>query len=583
MKLTGKGASPGSAVGRVFISNEKFPPPADIKIDPGEEQSNLEKYKSVKEKAIKEIYKLKTSMEKTDPAKAKIFDAHIEIADDIIINEEIPSKILKERRSGDFAIYSVYENVINILKNAGDSLIAERASDFDDVRTMLLRQWYENKNDDFSGMNEPCIIACDDLKPSDIAAFDKSKVLAILTQTGGSTSHAAIIAKSYGIPAVFGIKDLLNSVKQGQNAAVDADKGIVILDPPDNVLTDYKVKSEAFRLKKARAEGFKYKECRALCGERIDIGLNIAGVDEKDLEASEYTDSVGVFRTEFIYMGKNELPSEDEQFNVYRKLLECYNPRPVILRTLDIGGDKKLTSMPLPAEDNPFLGNRALRFCFSNPDIFRTQIRACLRASVYGNLWIMLPMIASLDDIREAKDFINKTKVELDNENVSYNEVKIGVMIEIPSIAVIADLAVKEVDFASIGSNDLCQYLCAADRMNVEVEKYYQSYHPAMFRLIKNVIEVFNTADKPVSFCGELGSDPAAIPVLIGLGLRKLSMGSSSVAAAKSVIAGITIEDAKAAAAAVLKMNTAGEIENYLVEVLAKAREPYRLQESYRL
>jgi len=572
MKLSGKGAAPGAAVGRIFVLNEKPPIPPENKIKTGEEQFHLDKYKSVKEEAIREILKHKSSMEKTDPVKARIFDAHKEIADDIIINEEIPVKILKEHCAGDWAIYIVYETVMNVLRNTGDSLIAERASDFDDVRTILLRLWYGEKNNSLSSVNEPCIIAAGDLKPSDTAGLDKSKVLAVLTETGGVTSHAAIIAKSYGIPAVFGINNLLKLVKHGQNAAVDADNGIVILDPPYNVITECKNKSEAFRMDREHAENFKLLDGRTSCGVRIDIGLNIAGVEEKELAASQYTDSVGVFRTEFIYMGKNTLPSEDEQFEIYRKLLECYNPRPVILRTLDIGGDKKLSSMPLPVEDNPFLGNRALRFCFSNPEIFKTQIRACLRASVYGSLWIMLPMVTSLEDIRKAKEFINSAKTELEKEKIPVNDFKTGIMIEIPSIALIADLAAKEVDFASIGSNDLCQYLCAADRMNIEVESYYQSYHPAMFRLLKNVIRAFEREGKPISFCGELGSDPRAVPVLIGLGMRKLSMGSSSVAVVKRRIAGITIENAKEIAAKVLEMNTAGGIEKYLEEVLAKAR-----------
>lgn len=572
MKLKGKGASPGSAVGRIFIIDNNYPIPAENKIKAGDERFHLDKYNSVKEKAIKEILELKSSMEKTDPLKARIFDAHKEIADDIIINEEIPAKILKEHWSGDWAVFSVYEAVINVLRNSDDSLIAERASDFDDVRTILLRLWYGKNNDSLSEINEPCIIAVNELKPSDAACFDKSKILAVLTETGGITSHAAIIAKSCGIPAVFGIKDLLKKVLQGQSAAIDADDGTVILNPSYSVVTEYKNKSEAFRLDREHAEKFKLQEGRTSCGTKIDIGLNIASAEEKELEASRYTDSVGVFRTEFIYMEKNTLPSEDEQFEIYKKLLECYNPRPVILRTLDIGGDKKLSCMPLPSEDNPFLGNRALRFCFSNPDIFKTQIRACLRASVYGNLWIMLPMVASLEDIRKAKEFINSAKAELIKEGIPVNDFKTGIMIEIPSIAIIADLAAKEADFASIGSNDLCQYICAADRMNVEVENYYQSYHPAMFRLFKNVIEAFDNAGKSISFCGELGSDPAAIPVLIGLGLRKLSMSSSSVAAVKRRIAGITIEEAKKIAANVLEMNTAGEIEKYLEKVLTEAQ-----------
>jgi len=567
MKLTGKGAAPGAAVGSIFIIEEKFNIPEKKILLYGGELAHLEKYSYVKKEAVKKLKNLKSSMEKIDPVKARIFDAHIEIVDDIIINEEIPAYISRDCWTGDYAIYHVYESAIETLRKTGDSLIAERAGDFDDIRAMLLRIWRGMESDSIPVIDSPCIIAVKELKPSDAAGFNKSNVLAILTEKGGVTSHAAIIAKSYGIPAVFGIENLLQNVKHGQNAAVDADEGVVILDPPYNVVTEYNNKSEIFRFDRERAESFKYLDGRTSCGVKIDIGLNIAGADEKDLAAAAYTDSVGVFRTEFLYMDRLTLPSEDEQFGVYREVLERFCRRPVIIRTLDIGGDKTINSMTLPDEDNPFLGNRALRFCLSNPGIFRTQIRACLRASIYGNLWIMLPMVASLDDIRKAKEFIASVRSELDMENISYNEVKTGIMIEIPSIALIAGLAAKEVDFASIGSNDLCQYLCAADRMNIAVESYYQSYHPAMFTLIKSVIDAFNKEGKPVSFCGELGSDPLAIPVLIGLGARKLSMGSASVAVVKRAVASITIEKAEEIAAKALEMGTAGEIEKYLSNV----------------
>jgi phosphotransferase system enzyme I (PtsI) len=263
-------------------------------------------------------------------------------------------------------------------------------------------------------------------------------------------------------------------------------------------------------------------------------------------------------------MGRDTLPAEEEQFTVYRKVFECFGSRPVVLRTLDIGGDKKLSSMTFPKEENPFLGNRALRFCFSYPEIFKTQIRAALRASVHGNLWLMLPMAASLDDIRRAKEIIASVKDELKNEGKPFADAKTGIMVEVPSIALVADLAAEEVDFASIGSNDLCQYLCAADRMNSDVENYYQSYHPAMFRMIKQVTQSFVNAGKPISICGELASDPSAVPLLIGLGLRKLSVGSAAVASVKRTIASLTIEKCEDIAAKILELPTAAQVQEYL-------------------
>ncbi|MDR0722553.1 MAG: phosphoenolpyruvate--protein phosphotransferase, partial [Treponema sp.] len=294
-------------------------------------------------------------------------------------------------------------------------------------------------------------------------------------------------------------------------------------------------------------------------------GLNIGGADEQELAGEAYTDLVGLFRTEFLYMGRDTLPSEEEQFTVYKKILQRYGRRPVTLRTLDIGGDKTLSSMNLPKEDNPVLGNRALRLCFTCPEVFKTQLRAALRASVFGNLWLMLPMVSSIDDIRRAKTYITEARGELDVEGVAYNKsFKIGIMVEIPSIAVIADLAAKEVDFASIGTNDLCQYLTAVDRMNPQTASYYQTYHPGMFRLIGTVVEQFNRAGKPICVCGEMGGDVLAAPVLVGLGMRKLSMGLASVARIKRVLASLTVAKAEELAGTVINLSTAHEVERYL-------------------
>ena len=565
MLLSGKKAAPGIAVGRVFVYKKNNSVPAEDFVPAGEEQSHLDRYLAVKKQAMDELEEIRLSMQKHDPEKAEIFKAHQDIVDDIVINEEIPAKILNERWAGDWAIYHVYETVLVVLRQTGDPLIAERAADFDDVRALLLRLWYGQKSEGLSVLTEPVIIAARELMPSDTASMDRDKVLAILTETGGVTSHTAIIAKSYGIPAVLGIQGLLDAVKQGQLAAVNADEGTVILDPKEAVAAEYSKKYDAFRRSKQDAETFRNRDALTIDGVKIDVGLNIADANT-ELAAALYTDSVGLFRTEFLYMGRGSLPTEDEQFSVYRKVLEHFGERPVILRTLDIGGDKRLSSMELPREENPFLGNRALRFCFSRPEIFRTQIRASLRASAYGNLWVMFPMVGSLDDIRRAKEHIAVVREELKKEGKTCGEIKTGIMIEIPSIALISDLAAREVDFASIGSNDLCQYLCAADRMNSAVAAYYQSYHPAMLRLIKETVAAFKNAGKPISICGELGADPLAVPVLIGLGMRKLSMGAASVAAVKRAIASVTVKKAEEIAEKALQFSTAAEVEKYLTD-----------------
>jgi phosphotransferase system enzyme I (PtsI) len=568
--LKGEGVSPGAAVGKIFLYQ---PFSVEVKesfladgADPGEE---FARYGAVKAAAAGEVTVLRDRMEKEDPERAKIFTAHLDILDDPEINEKIEMGIISERRAAQWVVWNSYETFIRMLKKAKNALIAERAADFEDVRKLLLRLWFGAEKPDLGSLDEELILAARDLLPSDTASLDKNKVLAIITETGGVTSHSAIIAKSYGIPAVLGIPKLLDCVRNGQLAAVDADAGSVLLDPDERTVRACRRREKRFRRDRETAAAFQGREARTADGVRVDAGLNIA--DPGDLDHADYADSVGLFRTEFLYMGRDTLPSEEEQFALYRKVLERFGKRPVILRTLDIGGDKTLASVKLPREDNPFLGNRALRFCFSRPEIFETQIRASLRASVYGELRLMLPMVGSLDDIREAKEFIRRARRELESEGCPCGSFKTGIMIEIPSIALMAEEAAVEVDFASIGSNDLCQYLCAADRINPSVSRYYQSYHPGLFRLIGETVKAFAGAGKPLGICGELGGDPLAVPVLVGLGMRKLSMGAAALGRIKQTLAGFTLAQAEELARRVLRCATAAEVERQLEQFARQA------------
>ena len=568
MILIGNGVSPGIAVGKIHIHGKFHIKPEEGFCDRGEERTQILHYETVKKLAIDELEKIRLNLEKRDREKAGIFRAHQDIADDIVINEEIHNKILKEHWNAEWAVYKVYDTFLQMVRNAPDPSISQRAIDFEDVCNRILRIMLGMKTEMFSKIREPVIIAADDLLPSDTALMDKKKVLAILTETGGATSHSAIIAKSYGIPAILGITGLLKAVKHGQTVTVNALDGTVNTEPDNVLIEEHIIKRNAFLNEKEINETYRKSEGQTKDNVKIDIDLNIANASKQELEAEKFVDSVGLFRTEFLYMGRDTLPAEKEQIVHYRKVLEKFKNRHVVLRTIDIGGDKMLSSMDLPKEDNPFLGNRAIRFCFNYPEIFKTQIRASLRAAVYGNMWLMLPMINSLEDIRRAKDIINNIREELKNEGKPFGDIKIGIIIEIPSIALVVNQVVKEVDFASIGTNDLCQYLCAADRMNSAVEPYYQSYHPAMFTLINNIIKTFNKEGKSISVCGELASDPLAVPVLIGFGIRKLSMGAASVPVIKRIIADLTVKQAEQIAKKVLNFSTATEAEKFLTEQL---------------
>jgi phosphotransferase system enzyme I (PtsI) len=563
MVLKGMPVSPGVAVGKLYRYEPFHAEAVEGFCEAGQQEAELARYQWARGKAEAELAALSFSM--ADPEKAKIFTAHVDILNDVAINEEITEGIAANNWTGCWAIQKIYAKFIKMIRRAPDPLIQERAADFEDVRKRLLRIWAGVKEVNLSALDEPAIIAARDLFPSDTATLDRDHVLAILTEVGGSTSHSAIIARSYGIPAVLGIPDLMEQIRQAGTAAVDALTGELFLDPGQALIDRYETKRRDFLREQEETGTYLNREPRTADGVRIDIGLNIGGGSEEELAGEPYTDLVGLFRTEFLYMGRDSLPSEEEQFEVYKKVLLRYGDRPVTLRTLDIGGDKTLKSMDLPREDNPVLGNRALRLCFSNPGMFKTQLRAALRASAFGRLWLMLPMVGSIDDIRRARECIAGAGAELDAEGIPRGkEMKVGIMVEIPSIAMIADLAAAEADFASIGTNDLCQYLTAVDRMNPAVAPYYQSYHPGMFRLIRRVVEEFNKAGKPVCVCGELGGDDLAAPVLVGLGMRKLSMGLASIARIKRVLSALTIAGAEELAQTVVNLSTAGEVERYL-------------------
>lgn len=336
-------------------------------------------------------------------------------------------------------------------------------------------------------------------------------------------------------------------------------------DPDEDTKIEFEKKRIAWQERENKIRKFASRKCLTKDGTAIEIGLNIGTDDTAELEQIGKFDFIGLFRTEFLYMRKEHIPNEEEQFEAYKRILLASGDKPVTLRSLDIGGDKTLSYMPLPHEDNPFLGNRALRLCLSRPELFRPQLRAALRASVYGKLWLMLPMVGSMEDIRRAKAFIDNIKRELDAEGKAYSkDIKLGIMVEIPSIAVIADKAAEEVDFASIGTNDLCQYLTAADRVNPAVAAYYQNYHPALFRIIRNVVEEFSKRGKSVSVCGELGGDVLAAPVLVGFGMKKLSMSASAAPMIKRILSMYTADELKKIALSVIDMDSQEEILPFL-------------------
>lgn len=565
MILKGKCVSDGIAIGDAYLYHQYVPNITEKLIDPNTVKNELLRLENAKERAKCELLSIVNKLSGDKDKKSEIFKAHLDILCDTVMDEDIQSLIEYEHYSAEAAVDSVCSKFASMIEKAKDELLRERAADIHDIKIRLLRNLSGIPERNLNDLPKPVVIFADNLFPSDTATMDRKNVLAIVTEKGGETSHTAIIAKSYGIPAVLGVKDMMAYVKEGNKVIVDALNGDVYIDPDDGQMSFFTEQYDKYLQTKQMIGSFISKEPFTQDNKRIEVHLNIGSGNPNELEGSEYVDGIGLFRTEFLYMERDKAPTEDEQYEVYRNILSHFGNRPVTLRTLDIGGDKTVCYLNLPKEDNPFLGNRALRFCFSHPEIFKTQLRAAFRASVFGNLQIMLPMVGSLDDIQRAKTIINEVKEDLKSSGIPYREdVKIGIMIEIPSIALMADIVANEVDFASIGTNDLCQYTLAVDRMNSDVCRYYQNFHPAIFRLIGFVADKFIKQNKVISVCGEMGGDPLAATVLIGLGITKLSMGLSSVPRVKKIIADLTMPKARLISDTVCKLATADEIKEYL-------------------
>lgn len=529
----------------------------------GEEAENLKAFRDAFAHASEELDGLYEILSKEDESKAKIFAAHKEILEDEEILDEIQMAIEEERMNPEFAIEKVFNEFAEILSKVADPLIAGRAADLQDVKKRLLRICQGKKEKNLAHLSEDVIVVAHDLLPSDTATMDRAHVKGIVTEIGGANSHSAILARSFRIPAVLGVTEAMEKIPDGSLLTMDALSGNLVVNPTEEEISESEKKQQEFLKKKKEEEQYLDKSAVLKDGTQIQIGINV-GSAEYDVPATQY-DFVGLFRTEFLYMENTCLPSEEEQFEAYKKVIENAKGHPVTLRTLDIGGDKTLPYMELPKEENPFLGKRALRLCLSEDALFQTQLRAALRASVYGPLKVMFPMVGSMEDIYRAKECVARAKESLAAEGIAYDEaIEIGIMIEIPSIALIADLAAEEVDFASIGSNDLTQYVSATDRMNPEVTSYYQNYSPAMFRLLGYIFEAFESRGKAVSVCGEMAGNPQAAVILVGLGAKKLSMSEANIAGVKAALAGVSLEEAEEMALQCKCVKTEGAVKAIL-------------------
>ncbi len=560
----GTGASPGIALGKVLIiKNEEL-------IIEKKSIDNIENEKARFEDAVKEskeqLQNIKEKASKElDPEKSAIFDAHIMVLEDPELMTSTMNKIDSESVNAEYAFEEIIKQFISIFESMDNEYMKERASDLRDVSGRVLRNLTNTKSIDLSVLDEEVILVAEDLTPSETVTMDKKKVLGFLTDIGGRTSHTAIMARSLEIPAVVGLKDITKSLEDGDYVVFNGETGEVIINPSEEEIKNYEELKAKYYEEKKELETLIGEESITIDGKKVELAGNIGTPNDIEGLIKNDAEGVGLYRTEFIYMDRDSLPTEEEQFEAYKKVLESMNPKPIVIRTLDIGGDKEVSYLNIEKEMNPFLGYRAIRLCLEQRDIFETQLRALLRASVYGNLKIMFPMISSLEELLEAKKILEKVKKDLDNEGIKYaSNIEVGMMIEVPSAALISDILGKHVDFFSIGTNDLIQYTTAVDRMNPKIHHLYNPFNPAVIRLIKMVIENGHKEGIWVGMCGEMAGDKKMIPLLLGLGLDEFSMSPISILPARKLIKSLSSEKMKDLANEVLKLSTAEEIEEYL-------------------
>ncbi|RAS73220.1 phosphoenolpyruvate--protein phosphotransferase [Priestia endophytica] len=497
--------------------------------------------------------------------KADIFAAHLLVLSDPELINPIKNKIQNEQVNAEFALNEVTLMFVSMFESMDNDYMKERAADIRDVTKRVLAHLLGVTIPNPSLIDEEVVIIAEDLTPSDTAQLNRQYVKGFTTNIGGRTSHSAIMARSMEIPAVVGAKTVLSDIENGKLVIVDGLDGQVIVDPNEDVIKTYEEKKKTYEAQKAEWAKLVNEKTVSADDYHVELAANIGTPEDVKSVLKNGSEGVGLYRTEFLYMGRDTLPTEEEQFEAYKTVLECMEGKPVVVRTLDIGGDKELPYLDLPKEMNPFLGFRAIRLCLKMQEMFRTQLRALLRASVYGNLKIMFPMIATLDELRQAKVilFEEKEKLQTKGTEVSDN-IEIGMMVEIPSSAVNADLFAKEVDFFSIGTNDLIQYTLAADRMNERVSYLYQPYNPAILRLVKMVIDAAHKEGKWAGMCGEMAGDEIAIPILLGLGLDEFSMSATSILKARSQIRHLSKVEMKQHIETILSMSTAEEVVSFV-------------------
>jgi phosphotransferase system enzyme I (PtsI) len=566
-RLRGIGVSPGIAIGpaRTFRLRSLDIHPRSVD-DP---LAELARYDDAVDRARKELRALKeqTAKELGD-RQAAIFDAHLALLDDPALRPEVERNLKLERLNVEYIVQEIIGGYARLLEQLEDPSFRERSTDLADIGRRILSHLLGEKLTRLDEMDAPCIIVAHELAPSETASLDMKHTRGLATDAGGPTSHMAIIARAFEIPSVVGLRHLGDQVDDGDILIVDGARGFVIVHPTKATLTRYE--TEKKRLDEIRAALFAAVgegPCMTLDGEHIPTYANIELLAETAMSRKARCQGIGLYRTEFLYMDRDDLPTEEEQYAEYRKIMEAMAPLPVTVRTLDIGGDKDMPLLTADHETNPQLGWRSIRLCLDRPDVFKAQLRALLRASIHGDMRIMFPMITSLEQFLEARTMIDEVKTDLRGRKIEFNDkVPVGSMIEIPAAVTIADLLAKECDFLSIGTNDLIQYCLAVDRTNERTAHLYQPTHPAVLRMLKQTLDAANEALVECSVCGEMAGDPSLTELLIGIGFRSLSMSSASLPAVRAEIANTDVAAAKKFAREVFALSSSTEIRDLIAQ-----------------
>lgn len=539
--IKGIAASDGVAIAKAYLLVEP-----DLTFDKNEKVTDVEgevaKFNNAIEASKVELTKIRNNAEvQLGADKAAIFDAHLLVLDDPELIQPIQDKIKNENANAASALTDVTTQFVTIFESMDNEYMKERAADIRDVSKRVLSHILGVELPNPSMIDESVVIVGNDLTPSDTAQLNKEFVQGFATNIGGRTSHSAIMSRSLEIPAIVGTKSITQEAKQGDMIIVDGLNGDVIVNPTEDELIAYQDKRERYFADKKELQKLRDADTVTVDGVHAELAANIGTPNDLPGVIENGAQGIGLYRTEFLYMGRDQMPTEEEQFEAYKEVLEAMDGKRVVVRTLDIGGDKELSYLNLPEEMNPFLGYRAIRLCLAQQDIFRLQLRALLRASVYGKLNIMFPMVATINEFREAKAILLEEKENLKNEGHDISDdIELGIMVEIPATAALADVFAKEVDFFSIGTNDLIQYTLAADRMSERVSYLYQPYNPSILRLVKQVIEASHKEGKWTGMCGEMAGDETAIPLLLGLGLDEFSMSATSILKARRQINGLS-------------------------------------------